>query len=513
MMKMTVTLLLFLLLVTLLYGSFLSNTPVHLNQDELGFAINAYSVSQSSFDENGRFFPLYFWHLGVMWATPIIVYLTTLFLKFLPLSETAIRLPAVLVGLTNITLIYFLAKKLFQNPKLGFVTAFLLAITPAHFIHSRILLDNLFIVPFVLSWLLLLLLFLETKNLKLLFFATFLLGIGIHSYHAAKIMMPLYLLFTLIIIFQKAMNKKIILIPIIAFVLPLLPLIPWLSQYPDTLTDQVRYTNLYDSRLSPIQGLATLLNIEIISQRIQIWISYFNPEFLFLKGDASLIHSTQKAGVFLLPFIILLPIGLLFLSKSKNPLRWLIFLGFITSPIAAAFVGSQDRISKALVMLPFAIIIATYGIKLLLDQKNKFWKFLAVGLIAAMILQFSYFVNDYFNKYRIRSYNWFNYNIPNALEKVITEDTKVSVDVIYLDNRIYFIDRYWKFYLIKNKKEELFTKTSFYNPLFQDFNFIPNNSLILSRFDHFSRLQKSHAKTVEEILEPDGFTSFYIYRR
>lgn len=106
--------LLFVLLIfitAVVHGLFLYRTPVHFNQDELGFSLNAYSIVKSGSDENGRFLPLYFWHLGVMWSTPIIVYLTAVFLVFLPLSELTVRLPSVFVGLIDIVLIYFLAKK------------------------------------------------------------------------------------------------------------------------------------------------------------------------------------------------------------------------------------------------------------------------------------------------------------------------------------------------------------------------------------------------------------------
>src|SRR3989344_2775094 len=132
MIKISFALLLALIILT--YPIFLDRTPIHLNQDELGFALNAHSISNTGFDENGRFYPLYFWHLGVMWSTPIIVYLTALSLKLFPVSEIAIRLPSVFIGLINIGLIYLLAKKLFKSELWGLVAGILLATTPVHFI-------------------------------------------------------------------------------------------------------------------------------------------------------------------------------------------------------------------------------------------------------------------------------------------------------------------------------------------------------------------------------------------
>jgi hypothetical protein len=67
--------------------------------------------------------------------------------------------------------------------------------SPAHFIHSRLLMDYLYPVPFVLLWLWCLLKFDETEKPSLC------MGRGIHawrrlSYIAAVAFLPLYLMFT-----------------------------------------------------------------------------------------------------------------------------------------------------------------------------------------------------------------------------------------------------------------------------------------------------------------------------
>lgn len=520
----------FLLLIVatfFLYVIFTNRTPIHLNQDELGFSLNAYSLAKTGFDENERFLPLYFWHLGVMWATPIIVYLTAIILSFLPLSEIAIRLPSVVIGLTNVILVYFLAKKIFKSGFWGLAAGALLATTPVHFIHSRILLDVLYIVPFVLGWLLLLVYFFENKNPWLLLIIGLVLGIGIHSYHAAKIMMPFYLILTLIFVSALVKKKKQLFLPIIGFVLPILPLIPWLSQYPDTLVDQVRYTRLYDTGLGPFAGIATILTPENLGHRLDVFILYFNPVFLFLLGDRSLIHSTSlyhplglsesivRAGVFLLSFAAFLPLGIYsVLKKERNRLFWLLLIGFFTAPIAAVLIGDHYRISRALVILPFAIILTTFGAKFLIEQKKKIFRVACYFLLIAMPLQFSYFLYDYFADYRIRSYNWMKYNIPGALEEVISQETREPASYIFIDRRIEFVDRYWRFYLIKHNKEELLTKTIFFEPRDIVLEELSENSIILYNFNNVDGLKTEIGpfhKTAN-IFEPDGVSTFYVYR-
>ena len=495
----------------LVYSISLDKVPVHLNQDELGFSLNAYSIGKTGFDENGRLLPFYFWHLGLMWATPVIVYITAFFLVIFPFSEITIRLPSVFIGTLNVFLIFVLATKLFSDKKFGLVTAILLASTPIHFIQSRILLDNLFPVPFVLGWMLFLYLFFSKQKIWLLFLSTFLLGLGIHSYHATKVIMPIYLFITLFLIAYKIKEKRLLFFfaSILAFILPLLPLIPWLSQYPDTLTDQIRYTGLYDTKLNPVQGISTLLKPEIIVQRIIVYINYFDLEFLFLKGDASLIHSTGRTGVFLLPFIALLPVGIYSAIKNRNWFNTLLLIGFFTAPAAAALVGNEFRASKELFILPFACLLATSAIKFLLDQKKKIWKFVLVLLLLIIPVQFTYFLYDYFGSYRERSYNWFNYNIPDALEGLIANERLKPGSSIYLDDGIYFIDRYWRFYLIKHHKENLLAKTFYIDTKSFDSKTFPNGSLVLFRFDHQPINLPSK---LQAVTEPDGYISFYIMR-
>lgn len=53
----------------------------------------------------------------------------------------------------NIVLTYFVAWKLFARRDAALCAAFFIALTPAHFIHSRVAMDYLHPVPFILGWL------------------------------------------------------------------------------------------------------------------------------------------------------------------------------------------------------------------------------------------------------------------------------------------------------------------------------------------------------------------------
>lgn len=502
-----------LLIVALFFYSFrLDLVPVHLNQDELGFALNADSISKTGMDENGRFFPVYFWHLGIMYSTPVIVYLSSFFLLFLPLSEVTIRLSSVFVGMVDLVLIYLIANKIFRKQRYGIVAAFFLAITPPHLIQSRILLDNLYPVPFTLSWLLFLLLFFESKKLRYLFVATLFLGIGVHSYHSAKIMMAIYLFFTLVTCFRDIIrNKSILIIIFLGFLIAQVPLYIWLQKYPDTLIDQVKYTKLYDPSLNLFQGILSLFTPESLLKRFLAYCLYFDPNFLFSKGDVSLTHSTFKTGIFLYSYIILLPLGILAILKYfRNKIGFLIFAGFVTAPAAAAIITELYMSSRVDVMVAFGALIATYGIFLLM-KSNKI-KWLSYFLIIVSLMQFIYFYLDYITDYKVRSYSMFHYNTADAFDSVMNFSNNQQNSKIYISNQIDFRDRYFRFYAIKNNRKDLINRLDSFGP--DEIGKIPKYSLLMFRFDAIGdSLVNNQIRLIDQIKEPDGKTSFYIFKK
>jgi 4-amino-4-deoxy-L-arabinose transferase-like glycosyltransferase len=58
-----------------------------------------------------------------------------------------------MVGVIDVLLIAILARALLGSDLLGLAAGLILALSPAHFIHSRLALSVLFPMPFVLIWL------------------------------------------------------------------------------------------------------------------------------------------------------------------------------------------------------------------------------------------------------------------------------------------------------------------------------------------------------------------------
>src|SRR5436190_4500125 len=127
-----------------LYAFGLSWAPVHPHFDELRFAEQSMSVASTWRDTNGRLLPIYFQMEPGVWFHPIGVYLPAIAFKLFGVSIAAMRAPTALLGVLDVILVFFIARRMFRSDLLAFVAGALLAMAPAHFIHSRIAMDYLF---------------------------------------------------------------------------------------------------------------------------------------------------------------------------------------------------------------------------------------------------------------------------------------------------------------------------------------------------------------------------------
>ena len=391
--------------IVLIYVAYLDRSPVYLSHDEVVFGSHGHAIATTGRDLNGRFFPLYFHVRDGYWATPVTIYWMALVQQVLPLSEIAIRLPTAIVGLISLVLLYFLARSVFHRRWLAVLAVVLLASSPAYFIHSRIAVDHIYPVPFMLGWLLCLKLVTERYNARLLLIAGLLLGVGFHSYLAAVILMPLYLAITCIVIHVRfGRGFRRVLPAILGFALPVLLLVPWLAAHPDQYAGQIRMYNIYDpGRHSPLGGALEILQWTALMKRWNIYYEFFNPSFLFFSGGSSLLNATTQAGVLLLPLAVLLPLGIYQILNARRTL----FNGVLVAALACAPLPSvlvaDGAVNRGLVLLPCAALVATFGMEWLISHQQTAIRAIAVCLLAVVPLQFAYFLHDYHRGYRVRS--------------------------------------------------------------------------------------------------------------
>jgi 4-amino-4-deoxy-L-arabinose transferase-like glycosyltransferase len=530
-----------------LYGHRLDFAPPHVEIDEVLIALDAHAIATTGRDLGGERLPLYSQTASHSWYQPLVIYVTALVLEVLPFTEWAIRAATVAVGVLNIVLTYFVARALFDSDGLGLVAAAMLALSPAHFIHSRYAMDYIYPLPFILGWLLCLIRYDITRRPGLLVAGGCLLGVGFYSYIASMVMMPMYVGLTCLMLFQHASPLRAYRIAVASFVPWLMPFVVWLARHPAAYAATIEKYGLYDTaHLDAVQGLRSAFSYGSIAERLSQYWNFFNPSFLFFGSGTKLMFSTNRAGVLLLAVAGFLAVGLYraVAEWRTQPIVLVVLLGFLTAPMAALIVAEENAIFRALALIPFGILLATLGVRHLwsgltqpvrmpyrvfaivaggigtayaiwtlvtrgritasplllvsasiacvalarLSSATNQWRGVTMCLLAAMAFQFAGFWSDYFTDYRGRVAYWLGGNLGGALESMIELDGRAPVPALYfstlaatsgqIDGRDQYVADYWKFYLIKHRREDLLERTRPFDG--GHVEAVPRGSLILS---------------------------------
>jgi 4-amino-4-deoxy-L-arabinose transferase-like glycosyltransferase len=502
-----------------LYARRLDFVPAHIGFDEVYFALNAHAIATIGRGTDGTFLPLYFHIGGVTWYQPTLVYAMALVFRFLPVSEATARLPTVIAGLASIVLMYFVARAIFKRETLAFIAAVLMALTPAHYLMSRQALDYILPVPYVLVWLWCLASFANRPRRWVIGAGVLALGVGFYTYMASVLMMPLYFAMTVAFVAASDVKPKgRYLAETLMFFLPLLPLVPWAHAHPSAYTDQIGRYHIYDAkRFNPLQGLKEFLNYVSLTQRIAMYWGYIGPNYLFVSGGTKLTMTTRFVGVFLLPLAVFLPVGIYrMLTTRRDPVSWLLVAGFATAPAAALLVDDPFAIDREMNMLPFGVLLATFGVGCLLSAARLWVRVLAIGLLALLPWQFASFYRDYFGDYRVRSAEWFAPNVRDGVEQILSLDDPLQPARVYLDLEIGNIENYWRFYLIKHHRDDLLARTTFFRSDSVDVNAMPDRSLVLTEQKAVWRQPHTARGTlakVSDIREPDGGSIYVLLER
>jgi hypothetical protein len=560
-----------------LYLQQLETVPPSLTKDEVWISMTAQAIATTGTDLMGRPWPLYIQMTAGSWFHPVIVYSIALVLQVLPLSESAIRLPTVLAGVINVVLMYFIARALFKRDAPAMLAASLLALTPAHFLHSRLALEYLYPLPFILAWLFCLLTYLERGSPRWLFASTLILGVGFYSYIGSLLMMPIYLSLTVIALLLRKPPLRDFAIAIAGFAIPVLTLfVPWLVQNQSAFDNTVGHYLIYDTaRLNPLQGARELLSHASVSARTSTYWGFMDPSFLFLDLTAPVMYSTRTAGAFLLPLALFLPVGLYHAFREADPARVVVGLGFLTAPFAAVLVGERNAIGRALELLPFGVLVAVIGIVHLwagprmpgrrvlclsagaiglcialgymawtlltqgrssasaplllvvsvglviagMSSDQTAWRLAVAALLAAGVAQFQQYASDYFTDYPARAADAFFFNRRGGFEYLIgrSADTVPAIYLNQLDFDAELIRQYWRFYLIKHGREDLLSRTVIVGESQTlDLATVPPNSTILARIADpaIAKLTASGGLTMEmPIPEPGGRPFYAVFRR
>lgn len=494
--------------VAAVYAYRLSDAPIYLTPDEVVIGLDAHTLATTGKDLRGRTLPLYFQIdefpiKGTIWYQPIIMYVTAAVLKVAPLTAWAVRTPAVILGVISTVLMFLLGRRLFGDVSGAIVAAVLLALAPAHFIHSRFAMDYVYLVPFILGWLCALAAYLDGKDPRLLVIAGLCLGAGFYSYISAMALMPLYVVLTVMVVMREGRPGHWRHVAI-TFAAMLAVFVTWVATHLSVFTDTfARY------------GLDRSDRIGLLDRVEHYW-QYFGPSFLFFNGGSQLVFSTRMGGVLPLVALALLPVGLITVLRRPTPIRLVIGVGLLTAPVPALMLDEGGAINRALAIVPFGALLAAMGFDALTADRAALRRATAAAIVGAAVLQFAIFQRDYYGDYRARSASWFQYNIDGGLSAIV-ERTQGGSRPVYFDDGIRWVESYWKFHLAAANRLDLLATTRSSTHVDRD---VPAGSLMMIPATEAAlaeeartAVRNSEFRLVREITEPDGTISFMVLER
>jgi len=400
----------------------LTNFPVGLNADEASFGYDAYSILKTGKDQWGQFLPLTFKSFGE-YKTPLYVYLDVIPVSLFGLNIFSTRLPGALFGTLAVYLIYLLSSHLYSR-KLGLITAFLLAVSPWGIMISRGAFESGLINFFIPASI-----YLFIKGLsrsKYFIFSAIFFGLGLFTYHSAKLLIPL-LICGLIIIFKNKLlkiNPKYFVLPIFILLLAFVGVVYSLSvgggnRIAERSITQGALEAGSDAKYQAIADGVDPLLAKLFHNKYQVVVSrfignysqMFSSQFLFKSGVREGYYGMVPGIAVLNLFEAILLLGLVFFTNKTTLSLVLSILGWLfISPLPSALsTGAGFSGHRAIGMLVPLLILSGFGLigwlKLLKYLKSSIVKTFVVILFSGFVVSNIFqFLSKYFNNVPLISY-------------------------------------------------------------------------------------------------------------
>lgn len=430
-----------------LYVTRLGEVPAYLMHDETQGVLQAHSIATTGRDLSGRLLPLYFTEPEFPpGRDPALIYVTAAALQVLPFDEAGVRTPTALIAVLNVLLTFAVARRLFESTTMGVIAAVLLLLTPVHFIRGRMALSPLYTIPLILAWLWSLLRFAAEPTTRRLVASAVTLGAGCYTYLAAVAMMPLYLSGTLVTGLRR-LGIPAAVKAAAAFALTLIPMVLWYVTHPERNAQIVSAYQLGAAAQSPL------------ARWIGLYWSFFDPSFLFVTGDASVMNSTRNAGFFPIAFAVLLPVGLVGLLRTRQVVPLAIAGGLLTAPLVSIISGAVEM-NRIMFAIPFGVLTAAYGVFVLSNARALIVRAAAALLLISVPVQFGYLYAAYTGGYRLASSSWFAGSAREAVRAAM-EQAREADGPVYVSTQIDWVHRTWRFYAISDGRLDMIDRVQF----------------------------------------------------
>lgn len=465
----------------------LGEIPLSLDWDENSNAYNAYSILKTGRDEYGQFLPITNRSFDD-YKPPAYMYLNVPTVAIFGLTPFAARLPSAIFGFLTVPLIYLLAKKLFDDSngwqewkgsrqravshmnhsrnmeqsqkmstdgkettdrtraeKIALVAMFFLAISPWHIQFSRVGFEatvGLFAATAAITAFLY-----GLSGKKWLIVSAIALGLSSYTYHTQRIFVPLLFLAAFFIFKDQILkiSKKylaVFLVITLLIGLPLIVLIP-----PKVILERFEVTTgrpkledieksikfiLQDREAeSPLGHIIHNRRFVIGQTYFGNYLSHFDFNFLFTKGDDNFRHHIGDMGMLYLFELPLVIFGIYHLLRYKTKSSIFLLAFLIVAPVAATPATPNPHANRSLPLVIAFEIISAYSIITLLSLKFPQKKLITLAFAIWIIASFLIYTHNYFVHYPIEKASFWQYGYREAVlesEKIKGEFSKILVD-------------------------------------------------------------------------------------
>ena len=299
---------------------------------------------------------------GDRWVQPLGLYATAISHAIAP-GFFAGRRASIVVASLNVGLIFLVAWRLFSRYLPALVAAIVLVFTPAHYAFGRLGIDVIYVIPFILIWLYALLVFIDHDRPAAIALAAGALGAGVYSTPSAPLTMA-FLWLTMMVALWVVGRRKLstLMIATGTFVAMLAPLAVWFYAHPPTYLDTYGRWAIFAAHLrNPLDGLLAFVNRNTLGTRASAYWGVLDPSYLFFSSA----RSTAPLLMVSAPLIIAGMVRCVRLAP--HPAAVVILAGLVVAPLAGSSFGESQYISLALGLLPFAALLAAYGIEEIRD--------------------------------------------------------------------------------------------------------------------------------------------------
>lgn len=378
----------------------LGETPPGFFVDEASVAYNAFCLDTVGIDEHGKSFPLFFKCFG-QYQDPVPIYAVALCGLFTEITRPLARAPIAAFHILASVAFFFLARRYVRNPHLALAGAFAFSCVPWLFPISRMaMMGHLpMLLGICAGWFLLMKAFTGKSSVPYAIASAFFWAFAAYSHNSGRPFIAIFL-FAFVALFNKALIKRWR--AMLAFCATLgilcLPTALVMLTNPAALTQRFNDVCVWNDASGILDAV----------RRVALnYIGYFNPAFLFLKGDPIPQHHTGVGGEMYICMAPLALCGLCFLAGRLKGRPWntLVFVSLLAYPVAATVTSTPWHSTRAAIGSLAWCLLATIGLKFIcvkLKRKPGVLHPLLAVMAAAFAVEASNYFSDYFTNYKSR---------------------------------------------------------------------------------------------------------------